>query len=72
MYIYIQEALEKQTQLLKEEAHMAHRITGVLDPYTETLAQFNGTNDLSAKISSGTYPPPHITYMYPPPHKSMT
>ena len=47
------EALEKQVQLLKEEAHMAHRITGVLDPYTETLAQFNGTNDLTAKLKEG-------------------
>ena len=45
------EELEKQKQKLKEEEDMAHRVTGVLDPFVENLAQFNGNGDLTAKIA---------------------
>ena len=54
------EAKAEQTQSLtsasrapqeKEEEDMAHRVTGVLDPFVENLAQFNGNGDLTAKIA---------------------
>ena len=45
------EEIEKKKQKIKEEEDMAHRVTGVLDPFVESLAQFNGNGDLTAKIA---------------------
>ena len=43
---------EKKKMREKEEIDMAHRVTGVLDPFVEMLASFNGEGDLTQKISA--------------------
>ena len=42
---------EQQARREKEEEDKAQRVSGVLDPLVENLAQFNGNGDLTAKIA---------------------
>ena len=45
------EELEHEARRAKEEEDMAHRVTGVLDPFVRELASFSGNGDLTAKIA---------------------